>query len=49
MSDVISVLLADDHARTRAMVRRALECGGEFHVRAEAANAAGAVSGAKRE
>lgn len=49
MSDVISVLLADDHARTRAMVRRALERSGEFHVCVEAANAAGAVSGAKRE
>jgi DNA-binding NarL/FixJ family response regulator len=45
----IPVLLADDHARTRAMVRRALERTGDFHVCAEAADAARAVEGAKRE
>lgn len=45
----VSVLLADDHARTRAMVRRALEESGEFRVCAEANDAATAVEGAKRE
>jgi DNA-binding NarL/FixJ family response regulator len=49
MSKPITVLLADDHARTRAMVRRALERTGEFHVCAEVADAAGAVEGARRE
>ncbi len=44
----VSVLLADDHARTRAMVRSALERTGEFHVCAEAADAAAAVEGARR-
>lgn len=43
----VRVLLADDHARTRAMVRRALEESGEFRVCAEAKDAASAVEGAK--
>ncbi len=43
MTGVASVLLADDHARTRAMVRRALEESGDFLVCAEAADAAEAV------
>ena len=47
MSGVASVLLADDHARTRAMVRHALEESGDFVVCAEAADAAGAVQKAK--
>ncbi len=46
---VASVLLADDHARTRAMVRHALEQSGDFVVCAEAADAAGAVEGARQE
>jgi DNA-binding NarL/FixJ family response regulator len=45
----VSVLLADDHARTRAMVRIALEESGEFRVCAEASDADSAVAGAKRE
>jgi DNA-binding NarL/FixJ family response regulator len=45
----ISVLLADDHARTRAMVRAALEQNGDFRVCAEAADADSAVLAAKRE
>ena len=49
MSAPITVLLADDHARTRALVRNALERTGDFHVCVEAADAAGAVEGAKRE
>ncbi len=49
MSPVITVLLADDHARTRAVIRSALERTGDFHVCAEAADAATAVAGAKRE
>ena len=49
MSAPITVLLADDHARTRAMVRAALERTGDFHICAEAADAATAVEGAKRE
>jgi DNA-binding NarL/FixJ family response regulator len=44
---VPSVLLADDHARTRAMVRRALEQSGDFAVCAEAVDAAGAVEKAR--
>jgi DNA-binding NarL/FixJ family response regulator len=44
----ISVLLADDHARTRAMVRNALERTGDFHVCGEAADADAAVEGARR-
>ena len=49
VSAPITVLLADDHARTRALVRNALERTGDFHVCVEAADAAGAVEGAKRE
>ena len=49
MSSPITVLLADDHARTRALVRNALERTGDFHVCVEAADAAGAVEGAERE
>jgi DNA-binding NarL/FixJ family response regulator len=45
----ISVLLADDHARTRAMVRAALEQSGDFRVCAEAADADSAVLAATRE
>ncbi len=45
----ITVLLADDHARTRALVRGALERTGDFHVCVEATDAASAVEGAKRE
>jgi len=47
VSSPVSVLLADDHARTRAMVRQALERGGEFHVCIEASDATSAVQGAK--
>jgi len=47
VSNQVSVLLADDHARTRAMVRRALEHSGNFHVCVEAADADSAVRGAK--
>jgi DNA-binding NarL/FixJ family response regulator len=46
---VASVLLADDHARTRAMVRKALEESGDFVVCAEAADASGAVQKARQE
>jgi DNA-binding NarL/FixJ family response regulator len=49
MTDPISVLLADDHARTRAMVRAALEQRGEFRVCAEAADADSALLAAERE
>ena len=49
MTAAISVLLADDHARTRAMVRTALEQSGGFRVCAEAADADSAVLAAKRE
>jgi DNA-binding NarL/FixJ family response regulator len=43
------VLIADDHAPTRADVRRALERDGRFVVCAEAADAAGTVQAALRE
>jgi len=49
VTDPISVLLADDHARTRAMVRTALEQRGDFRVCAEAADADAAVLAAGRE
>jgi len=49
MTTQISVLLADDHARTRAMVRTALEKGEDFRVCAEAADADAAVLAATRE
>lgn len=48
MTDVARVLLADDHAPTRADIRDALEIDGRFLVVAEAADAAGAVSRALR-
>jgi len=48
VSAPITVLLADDHARTRAMVRRALERTGDFHVCVEAADAEAAVEGARK-
>jgi len=47
VSAIVSVLLADDHARTRAMVRRALERSGDFRVCAEACDAPTAVQGAR--
>ncbi len=43
----VRVLVADDHAPTRALVREALERGG-FEVTAESADAAGAVEAARR-
>ena len=43
------VLIADDHAPTRADVRKALERDGRFEICAEAADAAGAVQVALRE
>jgi DNA-binding NarL/FixJ family response regulator len=48
VSSVPTVLVADDHAPTRAGVRSALE-GNGFHVCAEASDAAGAVAAALRE
>jgi DNA-binding NarL/FixJ family response regulator len=47
VSEPIRVLVADDHARTRALVRMALERSGAFVVCAEAADAASAVAAAK--
>jgi DNA-binding NarL/FixJ family response regulator len=47
VSSPVSVLLADDHARTRAMVRQALERSGNFRVCVEASDATSAVQGAK--
>ena len=49
MKSPIRVLLADDHARTRAMVRTALELRGDFQVCAEAADAEAAVLAAESE
>ena len=49
MSDAISVLVADDHARTRALVRQALERSGEFRVCAEARDTPSAVAAALAE
>ena len=46
MSEPIRVLIADDHARWRAVVRRALEDDGGFLVCAEAADADQAVAAA---
>jgi len=43
----VTVLVADDHARTRAMVRNALEETGDFEVCAEARDAASAVAAAE--
>ena len=48
MTAVARVLLADDHAPTRADIRDALEADDRFSVVAEAADAAGAVSRALR-
>ena len=45
----ISVLIADDHAPTRAEIGRALEADPRFRVCAEAGDAAGAVEAALRE
>jgi DNA-binding NarL/FixJ family response regulator len=45
----ITVLIADDHARTRASVRGALEASGGFAVCAEAADAPSAVTAATTE
>ena len=46
VSDAISVLVADDHARTRALVRLALEHSGEFRVCAEAHDTPTAIAAA---
>jgi DNA-binding NarL/FixJ family response regulator len=45
-TDPVSVLLADDHARTRSQVKSALERSGEFRVCAEAPDTATAVQAA---
>jgi DNA-binding NarL/FixJ family response regulator len=45
----VRVLVADDHAPTRADVRRALEADGRFQVCADRADAVGAVQAAVRE
>ena len=48
VSSPVSVLLADDHPPgPAAMVRQALERGGDFHVCVEASDATSAVQGAK--
>jgi DNA-binding NarL/FixJ family response regulator len=47
MTNPIRVLLADDHARTRAIVRRALERDRTFQVCGEAHDAAGAIEAAQ--
>jgi DNA-binding NarL/FixJ family response regulator len=47
VSGPVKVLIADDHARTRALVRTALERGGEFVVCAEAATRDTAIQEAK--
>jgi DNA-binding NarL/FixJ family response regulator len=49
MNDPIRVLIADDHAPTRADLREAVEQDGRFVVVAEAADGAGAVEAALRE
>jgi DNA-binding NarL/FixJ family response regulator len=46
MTEPIAVLVADDHAPTRADVKGILDEDGRFAVRAEAADAAGAVAAA---
>jgi DNA-binding NarL/FixJ family response regulator len=46
VSDAISVLVADDHARTRALVRLALEHSGAFRICAEAHDTPSAVAAA---
>jgi DNA-binding NarL/FixJ family response regulator len=45
----VRVLIADDQARARALVRTALESTGDFVVCAEAADASGAIEGARCE
>jgi DNA-binding NarL/FixJ family response regulator len=45
----LRVLLADDHARTRSLIRAALERAGDFYVCAEAADADSAVAAAHAE
>jgi DNA-binding NarL/FixJ family response regulator len=45
----VRVLIADDHAPTRADVRRALDADDRFEICADAADAAGAVQAAVRE
>jgi DNA-binding NarL/FixJ family response regulator len=47
MTAPITVLVADDHARTRAMVREALERTGDFVICAEAADAQAAIAAAE--
>jgi DNA-binding NarL/FixJ family response regulator len=49
VNDPIRVLIADDHAPTRADLREAVEHDGRFVVVAEAADGAGAVEAALRE
>jgi len=49
VSTPIRVLLADDHARTRSMVRAALERAGDFEVCAEAADAESAILAADED
>lgn len=49
MTRPVAVLIADDHARTRATIRQALEQTDRFQVCAEAADARSAVDAAKRE
>jgi DNA-binding NarL/FixJ family response regulator len=46
VTDRITVLVADDHARTRALVREALERTGDFVICAEAADAESAIAAA---
>jgi DNA-binding NarL/FixJ family response regulator len=47
VNGAVNVLIADDHARTRALVRAALERSGDFVVCAEAASCDAAVEEAK--
>ena len=49
LPSVIRVVIADDHAPTRADIRTALEADGGFDVCAESADAAGAISAALRQ
>ncbi len=49
MTDVPTVLIADDHPRARGLVVEALARSGEFRVCAEAADADGAVAAASLE
>ena len=43
MNVPVNVLIADDHARTRALIRAGLERSGEFVVCAEAATCDAAI------